>query len=92
MTRLNLLSGCSCRSRAGDHHSGSDRDDDVQQRRRVELSLDERFSGMTRFVELLPRSVPRILAAGEVGLLRADEQVFATMLDGWRAQMLWRAV
>ncbi|MBC7632280.1 site-specific integrase [Aeromicrobium sp.] len=41
---------------------------------------------------MLPGSVPRILAAGEVGLLRADEQVFAAMLDGWRAQMLARGL
>ncbi|MBC7595355.1 MAG: hypothetical protein H7288_15690 [Kineosporiaceae bacterium] len=59
---------------------------------RVELSLDEGFSGTSWFVELPPGSVSWIFAAGEVGLMRADEQVFAAMLDGRRAQMLARGL
>ena len=40
----------------------------------------------------VPGFVPQLLTADGVGLLRADERVFAAMLDGWRAQMLARGL
>lgn len=40
----------------------------------------------------VPGFVPRILVDPAVGLFRADERVFAAMLDGWRAQKLARGL
>jgi integrase/recombinase XerD len=42
--------------------------------------------------EELPGFIPRVLRREDVSLLRADETVFNAMLDGWRAQMLARAL
>jgi site-specific recombinase XerD len=44
------------------------------------------------FVEIIPGRIPEILARQEVGLLRADQQVFEAMLNGWRAQLLARGL
>jgi len=38
----------------------------------------------------LPGSAPRLFVAGAVPLLRAEEQVFEAMLEGWRDQQLSR--
>jgi integrase/recombinase XerD len=43
-------------------------------------------------VEIIPGRIPEILARQEVGLLRADQQVFEAMLNGWRAQLLARGL
>ena len=40
----------------------------------------------------VPGFVPRLLSDPTVGLFRADERVFDSMLDGWRAQMLARGL
>ncbi|MFA6576277.1 MAG: hypothetical protein WCS84_12710, partial [Nocardioides sp.] len=43
-------------------------------------------------MEIIPGRIPEILARQEVGLLRADQQVFEAMLNGWRAQLLARGL
>jgi integrase/recombinase XerD len=41
---------------------------------------------------VVPGFVPKVLNDPTVALFRADERVFAEMLDGWRAQMLARGL
>ena len=46
----------------------------------------------TPMADELPGSIPHLLRASDVSLLRADERVLEAMLDGWRAQMLARGL
>jgi integrase/recombinase XerD len=45
-----------------------------------------------RMAEQLPGFMPQVLRLDDVSRLRADETVFNAMVDGWRAQMLARAL
>lgn len=47
---------------------------------------------MVGVVEMVPGRIPEMLLRQEVGLLRADQQVFEHMLDRWRAQLLARGL
>ncbi|MGP5689424.1 hypothetical protein [Glutamicibacter ardleyensis] len=42
--------------------------------------------------DVVPGFVPRMLVDPNIGLFRADEQVFTAMLDGWQAQLLARGL
>ncbi len=43
-------------------------------------------------MEVIPGRIPEMLLRQEVGLLRADQQVFEAMLHGWRAHLLARGL
>jgi integrase/recombinase XerD len=47
---------------------------------------------VAHMAEERPGFIPQVLRLDDVSLLRADETVFNAMVDGWRAQMLARAL
>lgn len=44
------------------------------------------------WMDAVPGFVPRVLRDQNVGLFRAEDRVFETMLDGWRSHMLARGL